>query len=73
MFAQVVRLQLSNVAVRNCRTSGVQDAPKLLVVINYVERVNPACSPDAKSGRHYRKACCWRGGTESSEEAKASR
>ena len=44
VFAQVVRLQLSNVAVRNCRTTGVQDAPKLLIVINYAERGNPVFS-----------------------------
>jgi len=57
VFAQAVRLQLSNVAARNCRTAGVQGAPKLLDVINYVERVDPVTSPAAMSGRHYREAC----------------
>ena len=45
VFAQAVRLQLSNVAARNCRTAGVQDAPKLLDMINYVERANPDDTP----------------------------
>ena len=59
VFVQVVRLQVYNLPVRNCSTTGVQGSPKLLVVINYVERVNPVPSP---SGQANRKASCWRSG-----------
>ena len=41
MLAQAVRLQPSNLAARNCSTAGVQSTPKLLDMINYVERGNP--------------------------------
>ena len=59
VFAYMVRLQVSNVLVRNRRTIGVQDSPKSFVVINYVERGNPAPSP---YGQANRKASCWRSG-----------
>jgi len=48
VFTYVVRLQVSNVLVRNCRTTGVQGSPKSLnIVINYAERgkvVYPPCA-----------------------------
>ena len=50
VLAQVVRLQVYNVLVRNCGTTGVQDAPKLLIRINFVERVNPVPSPVWRAG-----------------------
>ncbi len=59
VLAQAVRLQLSNLAARNCRTAGVQGASKLLVMINYLERGNPVPSP---SGQVNREANCWRSG-----------
>jgi len=39
------------------------------VVVNYTERSKLVSLPDAMSGRHYRKACCWSGECESLEEA----
>jgi len=39
--------------------------------INYVERGNPVPLPDARSGRHYREACCQSDGLKNLEEAKA--
>jgi len=51
------------------QATGVQVPPKLPAVVFYVERDNPAIPPDAMSGRHYRKACCWKDGRKMSEEA----
>lgn len=66
---EVVRLQVSNVPVRNCRTTGVQISPKLFAMVNYAERGKVTSSPCAMQGRHYRKACCWSGNIDNLEEA----
>ena len=52
--------------------TGVQIPPKSSMMVDYAERGNPVTSPGATSGRHYRKACCWRGGIEKLEEANAA-
>ena len=67
---EVIRLQVSNVPVRNCWIIGVQISPKLFVMVNYVERGNVTSPPCAMQGRHNRKACCWSGGIDNVEKAK---
>ena len=47
---------------------GVQIPSKSFIKVNHAERGNPVTSPDARSGRHYRKACCGRDGIERLEE-----
>ncbi|MCP4609531.1 MAG: hypothetical protein GY845_12535 [Planctomycetes bacterium] len=68
---EVIRLQVSNVPARDCRIIGVQTSPKLSVMVNYMERGNVTSSPCATQGKHYRKACCWSGGIDNVEKAKA--
>lgn len=53
------------------QAAGVQIPSKSFVMVNHAERGNPVTSPDARSGRHYRKACCRRGGSKRLEEANA--
>jgi hypothetical protein len=55
------------------QATGVQVSPKLLAMAKCAGRSNPVLSPDATSGRHNRKACCWSGGEKIPEEANASR
>ena len=57
VFAHMERLQVSNVPVRDPYSIGVQVPPKLSTMVDYTERINLVTSPDAMSGRHYRKAC----------------
>ena len=54
------------------QATGVQIPPTSFIVVDYVERGNPVTSPEAISGRHYRKACCWRDRFERLEEANAT-
>ena len=57
VFAHMERLQVYNVPARGPYFIGVQVPPKLSAMVDYTERINPVTSPDAISGRHYRKAC----------------
>lgn len=53
-------------------TTGVEGSPKSCsFMITYVERSKLVPSPDATSGKHYRKACYWSGECERLKEAKA--
>ena len=47
----VVRLQVSNVPVRNCSTTGVQIPSKVLIMVMYAERGKAVSSPCARHGR----------------------
>ena len=69
-LARVVRLQISNVSARNCRTTGVQSPPTLPAMVDYTERGKATPPPGAIPGRHYRKACCWSGGNENVGQSK---
>ena len=47
----VVRLQVSNVPVRNRRTTGVQIPPTVLTMVIYAERGNLVSPPDRQVNR----------------------
>jgi hypothetical protein len=72
VFACVERLQVSNVPVRDPSSHRCPDSAYVFLMVNHVERGNPVTSPEAISGRHYRKACCGRGRMEKLEEANAA-
>jgi len=71
VLARVVRLQISNVSVRNRLTAGVQSPPKLPTMVDYTERRKVTTSPGAIPGRYYRKAYWWRGDKKMLNQAKA--
>jgi hypothetical protein len=70
VLARVVRLQISNVSARNRCTTGVQSPPKLPQMVDHIERGKVTSPPGANPGRHYRKACCWRGDNENVGQSK---
>ena len=71
MFACRVRLQTSNVFVRECLILGVQASPKLPVKSNDAERGKAVTPPCRDAGQANREAGLWRNGIVKLEEAKA--
>jgi len=48
---QVTGLIIRLTRIRNCGITGVENSPKLLIVVNYTERGNPVPPPSGQANR----------------------